>query len=114
MIRRPPRSTQSRSSAASDVYKRQPLDAVLSVPDYRPGHWLARGVDRAWLYARVWHYRADQLRPWRCFHDGGVFRGNPDHLDWRHQRERNAYDRGDHAADADGGDGVQRGPEQGY
>src|SRR5450756_2978646 len=28
MIRRPPRSTQSRSSAASDVYKRQPLLAV--------------------------------------------------------------------------------------
>src|SRR5450756_3149421 len=26
MIRRPPRSTQSRSSAASDVYKRQGLD----------------------------------------------------------------------------------------
>src|SRR5450756_2151223 len=26
MIRRPPRSTQSRSSAASDVYKRQSLD----------------------------------------------------------------------------------------
>src|SRR5680860_571067 len=26
MIRRPPRSTQSRSSAASDVYKRQKLD----------------------------------------------------------------------------------------
>ena len=26
MIRRPPRSTQSRSSAASDVYKRQFLD----------------------------------------------------------------------------------------
>src|SRR5450756_3252700 len=25
MIRRPPRSTQSRSSAASDVYKRQPM-----------------------------------------------------------------------------------------
>src|SRR5450756_2820286 len=28
MIRRPPRSTQSRSSAASDVYKRQILDQV--------------------------------------------------------------------------------------
>src|SRR5450756_2244082 len=28
MIRRPPRSTQSRSSAASDVYKRQLLDAA--------------------------------------------------------------------------------------
>eukprot|EP01015_Nassula_variabilis_P017222 TRINITY_DN2697_c0_g1_i10.p2 TRINITY_DN2697_c0_g1~~TRINITY_DN2697_c0_g1_i10.p2 ORF type:complete len:147 (-),score=43.27 TRINITY_DN2697_c0_g1_i10:135-575(-) len=27
MIRRPPRSTQSRSSAASDVYKRQTLDS---------------------------------------------------------------------------------------
>src|SRR5450756_2105056 len=27
MIRRPPRSTQSRASAASDVYKRQVLDA---------------------------------------------------------------------------------------
>src|SRR5680860_844398 len=29
MIRRPPRSTQSRSSAASDVYKRQPLAVVV-------------------------------------------------------------------------------------
>ena len=28
MIRRPPRSTLDRSSAASDVYKRQVLDAV--------------------------------------------------------------------------------------
>src|SRR5450756_3146479 len=29
MIRRPPRSTQSRSSAASDVYKRQTLSSVV-------------------------------------------------------------------------------------
>ena len=29
MIRRPPRSTQSRSSAASDVYKRQVLNDVV-------------------------------------------------------------------------------------
>ena len=29
MIRRPPRSTQSRSSAASDVYKRQVVEVVL-------------------------------------------------------------------------------------
>src|SRR5450756_2996685 len=29
MIRRPPRSTQSRSSAASDVYKRQVLDQLI-------------------------------------------------------------------------------------
>src|SRR5450756_3180860 len=41
MIRRPPRSTQSRSSAASDVYKRQ---AVTSLhPDHLPWHG---GVDR--------------------------------------------------------------------
>ena len=32
MIRRPPRSTQSRSSAASDVYKRQPLCLLNSPP----------------------------------------------------------------------------------
>ena len=37
MIRRPPRSTQSRSSAASDVYKRQVLmgygtGAIMAVP----------------------------------------------------------------------------------
>src|SRR5428012_21773 len=30
MIRRPPRATQSRSSAASDVYKRQGLAAIAS------------------------------------------------------------------------------------
>ena len=35
MIRRPPRSTQSRSSAASDVYKRQALGVVMSVPLFR-------------------------------------------------------------------------------
>ncbi|CZT61231.1 hypothetical protein CDFC105_104129 [Clostridioides difficile] len=33
MIRRPPRSTQSRSSAASDVYKRQGLEALLLAKD---------------------------------------------------------------------------------
>src|SRR5450756_2293604 len=37
MIRRPPRSTQSRSSAASDVYKRQPL--------YRTRRTLHTGTD---------------------------------------------------------------------
>ena len=32
MIRRPPRSTQSRSSAASDVYKRQDMVPALALP----------------------------------------------------------------------------------
>ena len=38
MIRRPPRSTQSRSSAASDVYKRQVLadgDSVVVIKDLK-------------------------------------------------------------------------------
>src|SRR5680860_262170 len=36
MIRRPPRSTQSRSSAASDVYKRQGVDAQAATRDGSP------------------------------------------------------------------------------
>src|SRR5665213_4187928 len=49
MIRRPPRSTQSRSSAASDVYKRQPLDrpALLAI-----WPWSTAGLLRAILPAR--------------------------------------------------------------
>mgnify|MGYP007112055611 CR=1 FL=1 len=43
MIRRPPRSTQSRSSAASDVYKRQAVDHVAVVPGF--GEGLDGGLD---------------------------------------------------------------------
>src|SRR5680860_362397 len=40
MIRRPPRSTQSRSSAASDVYKRQGTCVSGARPGWMPGtHW---------------------------------------------------------------------------
>src|SRR5450756_2530957 len=48
MIRRPPRSTQSRSSAASDVYKRQicGLEMIHS-----------QGRDRYSLTAALLHYR---------------------------------------------------------
>src|SRR5450756_90649 len=69
MIRRPPRSTQSRSSAASDVYKRQLLDAdqvaALTGSRYWHGGWrnptgghmdplaLARGLARAAMGAGV-------------------------------------------------------------
>src|SRR5450756_3055020 len=42
MIRRPPRSTQSRSSAASDVYKRQSQAQVTS--------WLNTDVSMAYTY----------------------------------------------------------------
>src|SRR5450756_1562911 len=41
MIRRPPRSTQSRSSAASDVYKRQVI--TLPLLFFIPGFVLLRG-----------------------------------------------------------------------
>ena len=43
MIRRPPRSTLDRSSAASDVYKRQFQDGVESLTDLVPG-MLLEGV----------------------------------------------------------------------
>src|SRR5450756_1524575 len=42
MIRRPPRSTQSRSSAASDVYKRQPRNGyqiMQEVQERSEGVW---------------------------------------------------------------------------
>src|SRR5450756_2669542 len=38
MIRRPPRSTQSRSSAASDVYKRQPHGPERACSETVRGH----------------------------------------------------------------------------
>src|SRR5680860_719368 len=38
MIRRPPRSTQSRSSAASDVYKRQTIDVLRHGIKHGPHH----------------------------------------------------------------------------
>src|SRR5450756_3145751 len=43
MIRRPPRSTQSRSSAASDVYKRQDPASLsqLLAPVFDPKEWKA-------------------------------------------------------------------------
>src|SRR5450756_1804780 len=45
MIRRPPRSTQSRSSAASDVYKRQP-DSITGRPLVREGQRHRPGIAR--------------------------------------------------------------------
>src|SRR5450756_1941397 len=38
MIRRPPRSTQSRSSAASDVYKRQDFRSAQQLHEYLRAH----------------------------------------------------------------------------
>src|SRR5680860_1906303 len=41
MIRRPPRSTQSRSSAASDVYKRQDLPLAPRGSEFQQRVWAA-------------------------------------------------------------------------
>src|SRR5678816_1158691 len=56
MIRRPPRSTLDRSSAASDVYKRQLLAPALRTPDDR-----FQGL-HGWPYAPFYHQRPDGLR----------------------------------------------------
>src|SRR5450756_3106140 len=42
MIRRPPRSTQSRSSAASDVYKRQALNWIITGLGFEEIPWLSQ------------------------------------------------------------------------
>jgi len=50
MIRRPPSSTQGRSSAASEVYKRQTLD--LSLNGFIPREYVADDAVRLRLYQR--------------------------------------------------------------
>src|SRR5450756_2354194 len=63
MIRRPPRSTQSRSSAASDVYKRQECgveESVRALREYEKMH--DSRSDRSEVYAEIL-----RDRPWnRC------------------------------------------------
>src|SRR5450756_3154262 len=57
MIRRPPRSTQSRSSAASDVYKRQDTERRWSDEEVALaralGEQAAVAIEHARLYRRV-------------------------------------------------------------
>src|SRR5450756_3218227 len=65
MIRRPPRSTQSRSSAASDVYKRQEPDIVC----------LAKGIASG-LPLGAFIARAEQMS-WPPGSHGSTFGGNP-------------------------------------
>src|SRR5450756_552255 len=49
MIRRPPRSTQSRSSAASDVYKRQLYNSALALDDRQFTDILNRHIEHDFL-----------------------------------------------------------------
>src|SRR5450756_2767766 len=53
MIRRPPRSTQSRSSAASDVYKRQLLGLIV-----RGVAFEYRGKHPGWTWRNRWDWAA--------------------------------------------------------
>src|SRR5450756_168074 len=82
MIRRPPRSTQSRSSAASDVYKRQQLGcSVVSVGLHRPLAPKQRDVLWFWTVdgpkdddsAETWQLAVHRLRELgEHAHDAGV------------------------------------------
>src|SRR5665648_380586 len=66
MIRRPPRSTLSSSSAASDVYKRQQLALALEAPRapaLRPlGDWDALVADYATTGVTIAHHPLELLR----------------------------------------------------
>ena len=44
MIRRPPRSTLDRSSAASDVYKRQALDGLKKIQSNNPSEYFVENI----------------------------------------------------------------------
>ena len=62
MIRRPPRSTLDRSSAASDVYKRQPPSTRISSRQGQPST-LGSGGTRSYL--RITARTCSASTPWR-------------------------------------------------
>src|SRR5450756_2108016 len=62
MIRRPPRSTQSRSSAASDVYKRQhdiinPKPVIAAIKEFFGSSQLSQFMDQTNPLAEITHKR---------------------------------------------------------
>src|SRR5450756_439415 len=67
MIRRPPRSTQSRSSAASDVYKRQVLGAARG---FRWSFWILRFVVMPMMMSEHMHQRTrEEKKVGQCVHN---------------------------------------------
>src|SRR5680860_805800 len=69
MIRRPPRSTQSRSSAASDVYKRQPHNPKWANRDrfiLSAGH--ACILQYSFLYLTGYDIGMDDIKKFRQLH----------------------------------------------
>ena len=70
MLLRPPRSTQSRSSAASDVYKRQPLHIKFSwVPLAR----IAPALQRAVVAAEDASFFAHEGFDWEGIKDAALY-----------------------------------------
>ena len=53
-IRRPPGSTRSRSSAASDVYKRQVFERMGGVPQNIPGGEIYQALEKGTIDAAEW------------------------------------------------------------
>src|SRR5450756_3191576 len=75
MIRRPPRSTQSRSSAASDVYKRQIQDRTDSLQIGAPAV-RDDSLERPLSGSRVIYKDTEQVNI--CIGSRGLRRGHPD------------------------------------
>ena len=64
MIRRPPRSTLSPSSAASDVYKRQPVNDQLNQDKYKNYFELSKREKNLYIGGRMAeyaYYNMDQI-----------------------------------------------------
>eukprot|EP00826_Nyctotherus_ovalis_P052697 TRINITY_DN673_c0_g1_i3.p1 TRINITY_DN673_c0_g1~~TRINITY_DN673_c0_g1_i3.p1 ORF type:complete len:120 (+),score=44.09 TRINITY_DN673_c0_g1_i3:25-360(+) len=78
MIRRPPRSTQSRSSAASDVYKRQVYKSPLYYACVVLCALLTFTIDH---FIQIWEFHIVQntsnfCRLWSVTYDPGDYEGN--------------------------------------
>ena len=72
MIRRPPRSTQSRSSAASDVYKRQGVEFEGFVRSSHGIEGLGRSLTDAGISTVNLGYTHALMNEWKIVPDGSV------------------------------------------
>eukprot|EP00658_Telonema_sp_P-2_P055108 TRINITY_DN4381_c0_g1_i2.p1 TRINITY_DN4381_c0_g1~~TRINITY_DN4381_c0_g1_i2.p1 ORF type:complete len:190 (+),score=45.42 TRINITY_DN4381_c0_g1_i2:131-700(+) len=118
MIRRPPRSTLSSSSAASDVYKRQEEDGWIGTApvDAFPGNQLgiSSAIGNVWEWTQTIYSHAEKDEPEKYVLRGGSFvdsvDGSFNHLARASTRMGNTADSGSHNSGfrcaSDGADGA--------